>query len=119
MVLRTPLTKSAFSGGWKWDRRIFSEEVPREIAISPVAKEILRLLRTATGEFFLGSISRNREFSGLSPFGDYKIKGEDGGTGESRSRQILPLKKSPVAFQATGNFQRRPEIVDFAWDFLA
>ena len=52
MVLRKPLTKSAFSGGWKWDRRIFSEEVPRGIAISPVAKEILRLLRKTTGEFF-------------------------------------------------------------------
>ena len=52
MVLRKPQTKSAFSGGWKWNRRIFSEEFPREIAISPVAKEILRLLRKATGEFF-------------------------------------------------------------------
>ena len=30
-----------------------------------------------------------------------------------------PPKKFPVAFQATGNFQRRPEIGDFALDFLA
>ena len=38
---------------------------------------------------------------------------------KSAFRQILPPKKFPVAFQATGNFQRRPEIGDFAWDFLA
>ena len=48
-------------------------------------------------------MGRNREFSGLSPFGDYNIKREDGGTGESRSHQILP----PNTF--SGRLPERPE----------
>ena len=38
---------------------------------------------------------------------------------KSAFRLKRPPKQIPVAFQATGNFQRRPEIGDFALDFLA
>ena len=48
-------------------------------------------------------MGRNREFSGLSPFGDYNIKREDGGTGESRFHPILPPKT------LSGRLPERPE----------
>ena len=56
---------------------------------SHAKSQFLRLPKEFSGcsgkrpeSFFRGSMGRNREFSGLSPFGDYNTKREDGGTGE-------------------------------------
>ena len=48
-----------------------------------------------------------------------EISGISGADRKSAFRLKRPPNKFPVAFQATGNFQRRPEIGDFALDFLA
>ena len=86
---------------------------------SPVAREILRSLRRATGEFFGGKYQAESRFSGspVIPFNIIIAK-----WGDDR-RIAIPLGTSSKntlrsPFGPTGEFLLRPENGNFAWDFL-
>ena len=87
-VLRRSPTRSPLSGGFKWDRRIFPEEVPREIAILRSQEKFSGRSGRRPESVFGGSIGWNRDSPVLAPLVHYNIKGEDGGTGESPSGRL-------------------------------
>ena len=96
-IVKVSDAKSQFCG-LKCDRRIFCEEVLGEIAILRSPEKFSGRSGKRPESVSGGSIGWNRDSPVLTPFGDYNIKREDGGTGESRSHPILPPKHSLVAF---------------------